>query len=122
MNRRWINPNEILHPEIFNTKNMILKFAKTREIAMICDLHGHSAAHNIFMYGNSIKDDRDECKIFPYLLSKVNKLFYFDNCSFRMPKNKYGCARINLFNELKKYPNIYTMEASFSGCKYVYKK
>ena len=98
---------------------MILKFSKTREIALICDLHGHSTRHNIFMYGNTLDNDIDECRIFPYLLSKVNKCFYYQYCGFKMSKSKLGCARINLFNELKHFPNIFTMEASFAGCNYV---
>ena len=120
MNRRWDNPSEILHPEIFAAKNMILKFSKTREIALICDLHGHSGLHNVFMYGNRIQDDPFACKVFPYILSKSNKSFNFGNCSFKIQRFKYGCARINLFHELK-IPNIFTMEASFSGCKFVIK-
>ena len=119
LNRRWLNPSEILHPEVFFVKNMILKFANSRKIALICDLHGHSGLHNIFMYGNKFDENQNECRVFPFILSRINKTFYFDYCAFTMPRYKLGCARINLFNELETIPNIFTMEASFSGCKYV---
>lgn len=118
LNRRWLTPNEDLHPEIYHAKRMIINFAKGREISLICDLHGHSGLHNIFMYGNKYEDDNITCRVFPLILSKINKAFHFGNCMFKMQKIKQGCARINLFNELQ-FPNIFTMEASFSGCKYV---
>ena len=41
LNRRWETPNEVIHAEIFHTKQMILKMATQREIAFICDFHGH---------------------------------------------------------------------------------
>ena len=118
LNRRWLVPNQTLHPEIFYAKKMITNFAKGREISLICDLHGHSGLHNIFIYGNRYEDDNSSCKIFPIIMSKINKAFWFGNCCFKMQKFKQGCARINLFNELG-FTNIFTMEASFSGCKYV---
>ena len=108
----------MLYPEIYALKNAIMKFAKSREIALICDLHGHSGLHNVFMYGNQIVNDPYACKLFPFVMSKINKSFHFGNCSYKIQKSKNGCARINLFNELK-FPNIFTMEASFSGCKFV---
>ena len=119
LNRRWANPSDILHPEIYYAKNMILKQKENREIAMICDLHGHSARHNVFMYGNNLEDDPRSCKLFPYIFSRLNPIFKFDYCNFRMQKSKKGTARINLFEELDEIPNIFTMEASFSGQNYV---
>lgn len=115
LNRRWMKPNEVLHPEIFYSKQMILKFASQRKIGFICDLHGHSGAHNIFMYGNNIKEEPFTCKVFPYILSKISPIFSFPQCAFKMSKYKAGTARINLFNELRGIPNIFTMEASFCG-------
>lgn len=114
LNRRWINPNEVLHPEIYYAKQMILKLSQTRNIEMICDFHGHSGATNIFMYGNEIKENPSETRVFPMLISKMSSFFNFTQCSFKMSKGKYGTARINLFHELV-IPNIFTIEASFWG-------
>lgn len=66
------------------------------------------------MYGNTMKSDSLACQIFPYMLSKLNNTFNYKQCSFKMQKSKQGTARIHLFNELS-IPNIFTMEASFSG-------
>ncbi len=115
LNRRWTNPHEILHPEIFNAKQMILKFSTQRKIAFICDFHGHSGAHNIFMYGNNIQEQPYLCKVFPFLLSKLNQNFNFSQCAFKMSNDKLGTARINLFKELNQFHNIFTIEASFAG-------
>ena len=114
LNRRWINPNEVLHPEIYYAKQMILKLSSQRQIAMICDLHGHSGATNIFMYGNELQENSAETRVFPMLLSKINDCYSFSQCSFKMSKGKFGTARINLFHELG-ITNIFTIEASFSG-------
>jgi len=56
LNRRWKNPNKVLHPVISNVKKLMRTFAKERECVLYCDLHGHSRRKNIFMYGNNIKD------------------------------------------------------------------
>jgi murein tripeptide amidase MpaA len=121
LNRRWINPNEILHPEIFASKQMILKFSTQRQIGLILDLHGHSGANNIFTYGNPIKDNPKESKMFPIILSKISDAFNYDQCKFKLNKNKYGTARINLFHELA-IANIFTIEASFYGVRKEVKK
>ena len=114
LNRRWHEPSEILHPEIFNAKEMIKKFAEDVEIKYIFDLHGHSGAHNVFSFGNKIKDDEVSTKVFPYLMSKINPSFCYESCTWKMPKFKRGTARILLYNELN-IKNIFTIEASYSG-------
>jgi len=98
---------------------MILKQKENREIALVCDLHGHSARHNVFMYGCNLTENTKACKLFPFILSRVNPIFNFSYCNFKMQKSKKGTARINLFEELDEIPNIFTMEASFSGQNYV---
>ena len=121
LNRRWINPNEVLHPEIYGAKQMILKSSQQRQVAMVCDFHGHSGATNIFLYGNEMKENQAETRVFPMLISKMSSCFNFQQCSFKMSKGKYGTARINLFHELS-IPNIFTVEASFWGISREVKK
>jgi hypothetical protein len=115
LNRRWHNPSPSIHPEIFYSKEMILKLSSQIQMGLVVDLHGHSNAYNIFMYGNTITEQPLACKQFPYILSKISNLFSYHQCEFKMQKSKKGTGRINLFNELGGIPNIFTMEASFAG-------
>jgi len=81
-------------------------------------LHGHSRKQNVFMYGCEKKDEPSLCRLFPYMLSKVNPYFLFESSRFGMQKSKAATARIALFKELKTTPCVYTMESSFAGVDY----
>lgn len=114
LNRRWKNPSKILHPVIFNIKKAMRSFAKERELALYCDLHGHSRRKNIFMYGNNIKEKPHATRVFPYIMSKLCDFFSFEQSRFSMSKYKDSTARIAMYRELN-ITNIFTMEASFCG-------
>ena len=116
LNRRWTKPNEIIHPEIYKTKQMILKLASQRNIGFIVDCHGHFGTFNSLFYCNH-KDNERTCKLFPYICSKLSKIINFQQCSFAMPKYKLAAGRIALFNELEDDDNnnIVALETSFFG-------
>lgn len=114
LNRRWKNPNKVLHPVVFAVKKMMRSFIKEREIVLFCDLHGHSRRKNIFMYGNNIKEAPQATRVFPYILSKLLDYFSFEQSRFSLNKSKEGTARIAMYKELN-IANIFTMEASFCG-------
>ena len=114
LNRRWKNPKDSIHPEIFYTKDLIKKFNQETPVQFVLDLHGHSNATDVFSYGNKFDDDLEKTKVFPLMLSEQNSNFNFDKCKWRMPRYKKGTARINLFNEIN-VPNIFTIEASYLG-------
>ena len=116
LNRRWGKPNEIIHPEIFQTKQMITKLASQRNIAFVIDCHGHFGTFNSLFYCN-YKDDKRTCKLFPYICSRLSKIISFQQCTFSMPKYKLSTERISLFNELEDEDNdnIVALETSFFG-------
>ena len=116
LNRRWGKPNEIIHPEIFQTKQMIIKLASQRNIAFVIDCHGHFGTFNSLFYCN-YKDDKRHCKLFPYICSRLSKIISFQQCTFSMPKYKLSTERISLFNELEDEDNdnIVALETSFFG-------
>ena len=116
LNRRWGKPNEIIHPEVYNTKQMILKLSAQRNIAFIIDCHGHFGTFNSLFYCN-YKDNKRSCKLFPYICSKLSKIISFQQCTFSMPKYKLSTERISLFNELndEDNDNIVALETSFFG-------
>ena len=122
LNRRWSNPNEFLHPEIYFAKNLIIKFNNQRKVNHIIDFHGHFGAFNSFFYANH-KDDISSCKFFPFSTAKKSTIISFEKSGFSMPKFKEGTGRINLFKECD-IENVVTLETSYFGCikgDYAYK-
>ena len=115
LNRRWIKPNEFLHPEIYFCKDLIYNFANKINIECIIDFHGHFGAFNSFFYGNFDKDNFSFCKFFPFICGKINDIISFEKSKFLMPKFKKGTGRIHLFEELN-IENIFTLETSYFGC------
>ena len=115
LNRRWKTPCKQLHPEIYHTKKMIINFQKRNELVLLMDLHGHSRKKNIFCYGCFNKDKPMACKEFPFLLSKMHQYFSFKDCNFQVQKSKEGTARISMWKELGRIPNVFTLESSFCG-------
>jgi len=71
LNRRWKYPSEVLHPTVYHTKNLIMKLANERPLALYCDIHAHSRRKNIFIYGNQNIENPEKPRAFPYLMSKV---------------------------------------------------
>ena len=93
---------------------MIRGFNREREIALVCDLHGHSRRKNIFMYGNNFEQRPHATRVFPFIMSKLLDFFSFEYSRFSVHKSKEATARVTLWRELK-IPNVFTMEASFCG-------
>lgn len=114
LNRRWKNPSEIIHPEIFHTRRMISEFNKKHEIAMVIDIHGHSRKMDVFAYGCHDKTAPYACRELPFILSKLHQAFSFKDCNFAIQKMREGTARISLYRSLN-IPNIFTLESSFCG-------
>lgn len=67
------------------------------------------------MYGCNNKQNPGECRIFPFILSNMNKYFCYEYSRFGVQKSKESTARVALYKELKNVPNIFTMESSFAG-------
>lgn len=87
-------------------------------VALYCDMHAHSRKHNIFIYGcENLKRHPDRRlleQVFPLMLHKnVADKFSFENCKFRVQKNKEGTGRIVVW--VLGVTNSYTLEASFAG-------
>ena len=116
LNRRWSKPNEIIHPEIFYTKNLILNTAINQKIAFVIDFHGHFGTYNSLFYCNH-KENKKKCSLFPFLCSKLSNIISFQQSSFGMPKYKASTERLSLFRELEDCDNnnIIALETSFFG-------
>ena len=82
LNRKWNAPCKILHPEIYYTRQSITEFAAKTKIVLFCDLHGHSRKKNIFMYGCHDREQPYASRELPFLLSRLNSAFSFQDCNF----------------------------------------
>lgn len=82
-------------------KELIRKTLNEREVLLFCDFHGHSRKKNIFMYGNSAKNDtKYKERIFPYMLEKQAEVFNYIDCAFSVQKSKEGTGRVVGWKEL----------------------
>ena len=82
LNRRWKTPSELLHPIVYHVKKLVKQVNQERGCLLFCDLHGHSRKQNVFMYGCTQRDNPHQCKVLPYMLSKLNPYFKFENSRF----------------------------------------
>ena len=116
LNRRWKQPTEAHHPEVYYLKKMITSEAEGRSVRMFVDMHGHSRRKNIFFYGCCRDDvpleDNFPPKAFPFLMSKLHPPYSYTDCNFSIQEAKAGTARVALWKELQ-INEIYTLEASF---------
>ena len=121
LNRRWIEANEILHPEIFQAKELIKSVKEMHDLVLFCDIHSHAKKQNVFMYGCRTqnpdiptKKQNLISKLIPMLLAKKNQNFSYKDSSFKMEKDKESTGRIVVFKEFG-ILNSYTLETSFYG-------
>eukprot|EP00347_Sterkiella_histriomuscorum_P024428 403331151 len=121
LNRRWTNPNPIIHPEVYFLKRMLKKFNTQYEkgVQIFCDLHGHNKKLNSFVYGcnkaaNSGLLSWTKTRLLPKIFASITPLFNYKDCRFKIDKTKLNTARVVCWNELK-ITNSFTLEASLFG-------
>ena len=66
LNRRWIDPSRVFHPQIFDIKKKLIGYSKKWKIDVCFDLHGHSKKYNMFCY--SCKHNSYTCRVLPLLI------------------------------------------------------
>lgn len=88
LNRRWNNPHKVNHPTIYNTKMLLKRFQKARDIVVSCDIHGHSRREGLFMYGCSDIVSCRKQKLSSYIIPDIfaSKCLFFnkESCTFRV--------------------------------------
>jgi len=116
LNRQWQNPCRVLHPTVHSFKQIIRYTKAARDVAIFCDIHGHSRKCNMFMYGCTSKQTalRLKERVFPYLLHNESLMFSYDDCNFKVQKYKESAARVVVWREFA-IPNSYTLEMSLGG-------
>lgn len=116
LNRIWPNPDPIIHPTVFHTKQLFTQISQTRKIEMYVDFHGHSRQHGSFAYGCPNEEPllKDKEKIFPRLISTLTDAFNYNRCIFSYPRKREGASRIVFRKELD-ILNSFCIESSFGG-------
>mmetsp|Transcript_18907 Transcript_18907/g.62144 ORF Transcript_18907/g.62144 Transcript_18907/m.62144 type:complete len:711 (-) Transcript_18907:2680-4812(-) len=122
LNRQWLSPSRSLHPTIFFTKMLLKRLTQEREVAMYCDLHGHSRKKNVFIYGCDNKARGSQHlrlreRIFPRLLWQNSECFSFTDCSFKVQRCKEATGRVVVRREFD-ILNSFTLECSFAGTNF----
>ncbi len=120
LNRRWDQPDRILHPQIYYLKNLLRKLvAEKKEILVFCDLHGHSKKIGSFIYGCNKAAHGGFCswtkvRLLPRVMAKRCPLFSYGDCRFRVENDKQRTARVVMWKEFG-VTNSFTLESSFYG-------
>ncbi|GFO12547.1 cytosolic carboxypeptidase 2-like [Plakobranchus ocellatus] len=126
LNRNYRHPRRENFPVIWHIKNMVEELAKTCEIALYCDLHGHSRKPNVFMYGNNTSTEAENTpvgparafiseRLFPWLMGlRSPEKFHFKSCKFQIRRCKESTGRVVMWRQMKIF-NSFTLEATFSG-------
>ncbi|XP_015435458.1 PREDICTED: cytosolic carboxypeptidase 1-like isoform X1 [Dufourea novaeangliae] len=128
LNRRWSNPNQVLHPVIYHTKGLMEYCTRVlqRPPHVFVDYHGHSRRKNVFLFGCSrsgswsaadrAKPDQPvQYLMLPHLMQRISPAFALPLCSFKVERNKESTARVAIWRQLG-VSRSYTMESSFCGC------
>ncbi|XP_063994671.1 cytosolic carboxypeptidase 1-like isoform X3 [Diachasmimorpha longicaudata] len=130
LNRRWSNPNRVLHPVIYHTKGLMEYCVRVllRPPHVFVDYHGHSRRKNVFLFGCSrsgswsaadralsTADQPVQYLMLPRLMQKTSAAFALPLCSFKVERNKESTARVAIWRQLG-VTRSYTMESSFCGC------
>jgi len=120
LNRRWDNPDEALHSQIYFLKNLLKKLVyEKKEILVYCDLHGHSKKNNAFVYGCNKAANGGFCswtkvRLLPRIIAMKTPLFSYRDCKFRVENEKQRTARVVVWKEFE-VTNSFTLESSFYG-------
>ncbi len=118
LNRKFLEPDPRLHPEICAIKAMIEKLKNEgREILGYIDLHAHSKKKCVFIYGPYYPLHAEryvQVRVFAKLLASRTQMFRYKACKYRLDKDKLSAARLVLSREFD-IMNSFTLEASFYG-------
>eukprot|EP01006_Ploeotia_vitrea_P019507 TRINITY_DN51713_c0_g1_i1.p1 TRINITY_DN51713_c0_g1~~TRINITY_DN51713_c0_g1_i1.p1 ORF type:complete len:1035 (-),score=58.55 TRINITY_DN51713_c0_g1_i1:101-3205(-) len=123
LNRTWLEPDKVAQPTVYNWKRYIqhVREVEKRKVLILCDLHGHSRAQQIFTYGcceqAGVPTDHHSY-IYPKLCSEAVPYFWIDRCSWIVQKTRETTGRVVGWRQCG-VPLSYTVEASMCGGKNV---
>jgi len=118
LNRRWDQPDEYLHPQIYFLKNLI-RMSDIKDISVFCDLHSHTKKNNAFIYGCNRAANDNFCswtkvRLLPRILATKTPMFSYNDCVFHVGTNKWRTGRAVMWKEFG-VTNSFTLECSVFG-------
>jgi hypothetical protein len=98
LNRQYRTVLREAFPQIYHTKVLLRRLVEENGVFLYCDIHGHSRRNNVFIYGcenRKFPERKLIEQVFPLMLHKnASDKFSFQNCKFRVQKNKEGTGRV----------------------------
>lgn len=88
LNRRWGEPDQKLHPELFNLKQMMMSApSESAGILMFLDLHGHNKDTDCFFYGCNKAPNEGllswtKTRVLPKIMASYEPILDFQKCKF----------------------------------------
>jgi len=98
LNRQYRTVLREAFPQIYHAKVLLRRLVEENGVFLYCDIHGHSRRNNVFIYGcenRKFPDKKLIEQVFPLMMHKnAADKFSFQNCKFRVQKNKEGTGRV----------------------------
>ncbi|KAJ8679497.1 hypothetical protein QAD02_015284 [Eretmocerus hayati] len=119
LNRSWNRISDWIHPTLVATKSLIESLDKDINNPLDCvlDLHAHTNASGVFVYGNTYEDvyRYERHIVLPKLLAQLAEDYEPKNTMFNQDAHKEGTARRYLCSILSEHVNCYTLHVSMHG-------
>ncbi|XP_076245217.1 cytosolic carboxypeptidase 6 [Calliopsis andreniformis] len=119
LNRSWNKISDWLHPALVAIKPMLKSLDKNSKMPLDCvlDLHAHTNATGLFVYGNTYDDvyRYERHIVLPKLLAQRAEDYEIGNTMYNQDSHKAGTARRYLCSFLKEHVNCYSIEVSMYG-------
>ena len=123
LNRHYEAPSLEEQPEVLAIKDLVLGFARRKQLDFYIDLHAHANKKGIFLFGNALPP---EAQVQTILYSKLLTLncphFDLSNCNFteknmcskdKEGSTKEGSGRVALYKATG-LTHIYTVESNYT--------
>ncbi|XP_063980792.1 cytosolic carboxypeptidase 6 isoform X2 [Diachasmimorpha longicaudata] len=119
LNRAWNRISDWIHPTLSAAKTLLETLDKNTNIPLDCvlDLHAHTNATGLFVYGNTYDDvyRYERHIVLPKLLAQHAEDYDSGNTMYNQDPHKMGTARRYLCSILSEHVNCYTIQVSMYG-------
>ncbi|XP_051164200.1 cytosolic carboxypeptidase 6 isoform X1 [Leptopilina boulardi] len=119
LNRSWNRISGWIHPTLEATRSLLESLDKDHKTPLDCvlDLHAHTNATGVFVYGNTYDDvyRYERHIVLPKLLAQHAEDYEAGNTMYNQDLHKSGTARRYLCSILSEHVNCYTILVSMYG-------